>query len=93
MLRASLWEGLPDREASRYHDPRTAHTLRYRARYEPRLNTYADIFDGAHYRHLHRRVTTLFLECLDLSYSYAQTVSGLILMRGGGHGPWLFVEL
>ncbi|QRV96812.1 Transposase family Tnp2 protein [Ceratobasidium sp. AG-Ba] len=38
-----------------YRDPKTAHTLGYRARRQSSPNNFADIFDGAHYKALKQR--------------------------------------
>ncbi|QRV79766.1 Transposase family tnp2 [Ceratobasidium sp. AG-Ba] len=70
-----------------YRDRRTAHTLGYRARREVRPDTYADIFDGAHYRALRQR--NVLIGGNPLGYQYFSSPTDIALgLSTDGFGPF-----
>ncbi|QRV98713.1 Transposase family Tnp2 protein [Ceratobasidium sp. AG-Ba] len=70
-----------------YRNPGTAHALGYRARYELRPDTYADIFDGAHYRNLRQR--HVLIEGDPLPHRYFSSPTDIALgLSTDGFGPF-----
>ncbi|QRV81550.1 Transposase family tnp2 [Ceratobasidium sp. AG-Ba] len=70
-----------------FRDPKTAHALGYRARYVSHPNTYSDIFDGAHYQHLRKRLALVGGNPLGHTYFSSPTDIALGLSTDG-FGPF-----